>query len=218
MSPLIEDLLGFGIAALPTVAQGDCGWDVMAYWDGVDRTLNWAVLKGVLESFLGFSRRCFEGFVFDSFPFAGVRPKLHGTRAVCVLGDVAAEAKARGDRKVIGEGRPEPVKDVADGGLPGGDAALFNIRAGKKDASATAASYPLPVKRAPSTPPPSVLFQAHKALPGSGEGPEGSHLFFYGWIPLPDAQQRTYWWNTVDDSTTYDFPFKRADETIAHAD
>ena len=38
MSPLIEDLLGFGMTALPTVAQGDCGLDVMAYWDGRDRT------------------------------------------------------------------------------------------------------------------------------------------------------------------------------------
>jgi hypothetical protein len=32
------DLLGFGITSLPTAAQGDCGLDVMAYWDGVDRT------------------------------------------------------------------------------------------------------------------------------------------------------------------------------------
>ena len=38
MSPLIEDLLGFGMLALPTAAQGDCGLDVMAYWDGFDRT------------------------------------------------------------------------------------------------------------------------------------------------------------------------------------
>ena len=38
MSPLIEDLIGFGMTALPTVAHGDCGLDVMAYWDGVDRT------------------------------------------------------------------------------------------------------------------------------------------------------------------------------------
>ena len=38
MSPLIEDLLGFGITALPTAAQGDCGLDVMTYWDGRDRT------------------------------------------------------------------------------------------------------------------------------------------------------------------------------------
>ena len=38
MSPLIEDLLGFGITALPTVAQGDCCLGVMAYWDGRDRT------------------------------------------------------------------------------------------------------------------------------------------------------------------------------------
>ena len=46
MSPLIEDLLGFGIAALPTAAQGDCGLDVMAYWDGVDRTPNqWKSLR-----------------------------------------------------------------------------------------------------------------------------------------------------------------------------
>ena len=46
MSPLIEDLLGFGIAALPTAAQGDCGLDVMAYWDGVDRTPNqWKRLR-----------------------------------------------------------------------------------------------------------------------------------------------------------------------------
>jgi hypothetical protein len=46
MSPLIEDLLGFGITALPTVAQGDCGLDVMAYWDGVDRTPNqWKTLR-----------------------------------------------------------------------------------------------------------------------------------------------------------------------------
>ena len=38
MSPLIEDLLGFGMTAVPTAAQGDCGLDVMAYWDGLDRT------------------------------------------------------------------------------------------------------------------------------------------------------------------------------------
>ena len=29
MSPLIEDLLGFGMTALPTAAQGDCGLDVV---------------------------------------------------------------------------------------------------------------------------------------------------------------------------------------------
>ena len=46
MSPLIEDLLGFGMTALPTAAQGDCGLDVMAYWDGVDRTPNqWKSLR-----------------------------------------------------------------------------------------------------------------------------------------------------------------------------
>ena len=46
MSPLIEDLLGFGITALPTAAQGDCGLDVMAYWDGRDRTPNqWKSLR-----------------------------------------------------------------------------------------------------------------------------------------------------------------------------
>ena len=46
MSPLIEDLLGFGMTALPTAAQGDCGLDVMAYWDGVDQTPNqWKSLR-----------------------------------------------------------------------------------------------------------------------------------------------------------------------------
>jgi hypothetical protein len=50
MSPLIEDLLGFGFTALPTAAQGDCGLDVMAYWDGVDRTPNqWKSLRWKLE-------------------------------------------------------------------------------------------------------------------------------------------------------------------------
>ena len=38
MSPLIEDLLGFGMTALPPALQGDGGLDVMAYWDGLDRT------------------------------------------------------------------------------------------------------------------------------------------------------------------------------------
>ena len=54
----------------------------------------------VLEyfSFLGFfSMRCFEGLVFDSFPFAGVRPKLHGMRAVrvCVRVELCVRAWMR---------------------------------------------------------------------------------------------------------------------------
>ena len=37
MSPLLEDLLSFGILALPTAEQGDCCLDVMVYWDGRNR-------------------------------------------------------------------------------------------------------------------------------------------------------------------------------------
>ena len=46
MSPLAEDLLCFGIAALPTAEQGDCGLDVMVYWDGRDRTpVQWTMMR-----------------------------------------------------------------------------------------------------------------------------------------------------------------------------
>ena len=45
MSPLVEDLVCFGMAALPTAEQGDCGLDVMVYWDGQDRsTASWKTL------------------------------------------------------------------------------------------------------------------------------------------------------------------------------
>ena len=46
MSPLVEDLVRFGMAALPTAEQGDCGLDVMVYWDGQDRsTASWKTLS-----------------------------------------------------------------------------------------------------------------------------------------------------------------------------
>lgn len=38
MSPLAEQLREAGHLALPTVEQGDCGLDVMAFWDGRPRT------------------------------------------------------------------------------------------------------------------------------------------------------------------------------------
>ena len=46
MSPLVEDLVCFGMAVLPTAEQGDCGLDVMVYWDGQDRsTASWKTLR-----------------------------------------------------------------------------------------------------------------------------------------------------------------------------
>ena len=38
MSPLMETLRPLGYQALPTAEQGDCGIDVMAFWDGKERT------------------------------------------------------------------------------------------------------------------------------------------------------------------------------------
>ena len=72
MSPLIEDLLGFGVTALPTVAQGDCGLDVMADWDGVDRTSKqWQSLRlevGVAIEGLAFDPQRHKVFVACAEP------------------------------------------------------------------------------------------------------------------------------------------------------
>ena len=36
MSPLTEELVLLGLMPLPTAEQGDCGLEVMAYWDGLE--------------------------------------------------------------------------------------------------------------------------------------------------------------------------------------
>ena len=45
MSPLMEALRPLGYQALPTAEQGDCGIDVMAFWDGKERA--YATWKGL---------------------------------------------------------------------------------------------------------------------------------------------------------------------------
>ena len=46
MSLLLEELLTFGMLAFPTAEQGDCGLDVMVYWDGQNRAaLGWKTLR-----------------------------------------------------------------------------------------------------------------------------------------------------------------------------
>ena len=106
------------------------------------------------------------------------------------LGAVAAEAKARGGRAVTGGAAAATQASAAAAGSTAGDsmAALAKVRAGKKASSPAALSAPLPFK--------SSRHRRRQVCSSS---------------PTPDAQQRTYWWNTVNDTSTYEFPTARAD-------
>ena len=68
------------------------------------------------------------------------------------------------------------------------------------------------MKSSPVAPPPSVMFTSDRAPPVSVTVPPGAFRFFFGWIPLADPQGRTFWWNTVTNETTYDYPTHAADE------
>ena len=123
------------------------------------------------------------------------------------LGEVAAAAQARAARDAAsGSGLAQAAPDS--------DASLEVVVAGKKRTVTFVPKLPplATLRSSPVAPPPSVLFTADRAPVASVTVPPGAFRFFFGWIPLADAQGLTFWWNTVTNVTTYQYPTQAADE------
>jgi hypothetical protein len=128
------------------------------------------------------------------------------------LGEVAADARARAVAASSTDGNevgPSSAGSVAASPTSNPGAGLSKARAGK--AVLSAGMPMLPVKSAPATPPPGIIFQANTVLMPGSAIPPGAFFFLPGWLPLRDGHSRTYWWNTVTNGTTYDFPEVAAD-------
>ena len=108
-------------------------------------------------------------------------------------------------------------------------AKVFAVVAGKKEKPGAGPdsarrvydpwSQPLPIKAAPGRKPPGPPAPPAPAGPGTGESSDASstrstgdwkQVPLQGWVPLDNGLGRTYWWDTISNVVTWDFPQRPA--------